>query len=246
MDSSHHTQQMKAWARAIRERADIPWLTLSHGQALELFVALTSLAPSWNAWVPLGTDPQVPQSIEAYFGAVTRGQRRINELGVAPSATRSGRSCAAIACLGIVAGTPDEPLRLPWELLAAAGVPVPNVAGYDQAAVEADPEQFLELRLGGWFFRENFEVGEYPWDETARLATSMGFAGADVSLIREIQREAPNHAWRLYSWLEVGVLDPDQAAFLRELQREPGWQERFRRLLRTDDGKVPSPGLDDI
>lgn len=117
--------------------------------------------------------------------------------------------------------------------------------GGSYAAIEADPAQFLELRLGSWFFRKDFEIGQYPWDNTARLAKSMGFAGADVSLIREIQREAPNHAWRLYSWLEAGVLDPDQTAFLRELQQEPGWQERFRRLLRTDDGRVSDPGFED-
>lgn len=237
-------QQMKNWARAVRERAqDFPWLTLSHAQALEVLVALTSTTRSWNVWIALDLSPELPQSVESYFAAVARGQRRIQELGVTtPESARSGRSYAAMTFLGIVNGTPDEPFRWPWELLTAAGTPVPTIVGYELSQVEGDLEQFFELRLGSWFFQQHLgprrEYGHYPWDNTARLATSMGFAADDAALIRRTQREAPNHSWRVHSWLEVGVLDPDQTAFLMELQQQADWRERFEYLLRTDDGRI--------
>lgn len=42
------------------------------------------------------------------------------------------------------------------------------------------------MRLGEWFFLQRFgldrEYGKYPWDDTARLATSMGFVEKDANL----------------------------------------------------------------
>ena len=235
------TQQMKHWARAVRDEAAESFsdLNLSHGQALELAVALVSSAGSWNAWSAGPAMPELPQSIEAYWSAVARGQRRIRSFGAGASVTRRERFYATVLALAVIDGTATERLRRPWELLTAAGTARPNIYGYEAAEVDADPGEFFELRLGTWFFRQRVgqgvEVGQYPWDETQRLARTMGFSEDDARLIWEVQREAPNHSWSVYSWLEVGVLDPDQKDFLHELRDEPQWRERFGYLLETDD-----------
>ena len=238
------TQQMKEWARAVRdEMAEYCCeLNLSHGQTLELIVSLVSSVGSWNAWIASPSEPKLPETIEAYWSAVARGQRRIKSLGAAAGVTRRERFYRSVLALAVLDGSSGECLRRPWELLTAAGTPLPNVGGYEAGEVDADVGQFFEVRLGTWFFRQrvgrDVEVGQYPWDETQRLARSMEFSEKDAQLIRELQREAPNHSWRLYSWLEVGVLEPDQREFLCELRDEPQWRERFRYLYETDDERA--------
>jgi hypothetical protein len=234
-------QQMKRWARAVRDESAeyCPGLNLSHGQALEVVVALVSSVGSWNAWIAGPGVPELPQSMEAYLCAVARGQKRIRTLGVATGVTRRQRFYAAVLSLAVIDGTSNEPLRGPWQLLAAAGTPLPNIHGYAGSEVDGDAGQFFNLRLSAWFFRQrvgrDVEDGQYPGDLTRRLARSMGFSAEDSQLIGEVQREAPNHSWSLYSWLEVGVLDPDQHEFLCELQQDLEWRARFEYLLQTDD-----------
>jgi hypothetical protein len=65
----------------------------------------------------------------------------------------------------------------------------------------------------------------------------MGFTAQEAQTIRTLQREAPNHAWDIDLWFEVGVLDPDPAAFLEELRVQPQWRSAFEHLYETDGGR---------
>lgn len=237
-------EELKSWARQIREQQVFPWLRLSHGHALEIIVSLVSSANSWNEYSALPIAFKLPETVESYFGAVCRTQRRLHALEVAPAATRAGRCYAAVHLLAILNRTPDQPYKMPWELLGAAGTDVPIVVGVDRRKMEASLETYFPLRLSTWFFSQHLgphrRAGHYPWDETERVALSMGFSPSNAALVREIQREAPNHSWDLFDWFEAGVLDPDQEAFLRELQSQPNWQDDFDKLLRSDGGRFES------
>jgi hypothetical protein len=219
-------------------------VVLSHGQAVELAVALVSPVKSWNAFAASPTVPSIPATVRDYFRVIAETQRRL--LSFAPQLSRAMRSLAAIKYLGAISGCADQPLRQIWRLLEREGtrpLRVPPGSEVKLASFDEEPG-LLVHRLGSWFFEKyvgtNRQPGQYPWDETERLALTMGFTSGQASTIRELQREAPNHSWELALWCEVGVLDPDQAAFLVELQRQVGWEQEFRDLYNTDGGRMPA------
>lgn len=63
-------------------------------------------------------------------------------------------------------------------------------------------------------------------------------SSTQASLIRSLQREAPNHSWPLDLWFDVGVLDGDAEQFLLELKVDPSWETYFQELYETDGYSV--------
>lgn len=217
---------------------------ICHGQALEIAVSLVSEAHSWNEFAARPRAPLIPGSVEAYFKATVTTQRRIQELHVAPLLGRGARSMLAIDCLAAITDTIRHPLRLLWKLMDNEDVRNLGVADkwvLSHAKLDNDPS-VATFRLANWFFEKKVgldcKYGFYPWDATKKLAIAMGFSDTETWTIREVQREAPNHCWNLDLWCEVGVLDPDQRAFLEELRAQPDWMSRFRTLYETDGGRA--------
>jgi len=238
--------QLKSYARAIRA-APFPTIALSHGQALEVAVSLVSVAKSWNAFAAFPTAPHIPATVRDFFRVIAETQRRL--VSFAPQLSRAMRSLAAMKYLGAISGHVEQPWRYLWQLLDQEGVrSISVLAGGQLKRATFDDEPGLVVhRLGTWFFEKyvgiDREVGQYPWDHTERLALEMGFTAAEAATIRELQREAPNHSWDLELWCEVGVLDPDQAAFLTELRHQTDWETEFRDLYNTDGGRVSAGSL---
>lgn len=234
---------MKACAQKIRARKFCS-LRISHGHALEIAVSLLSDTHSWNEFAARPCAPLIPGSVEAYFKAIVATQRRIRQLHVTPLFDRGMRSRLAIDCLAAITDTIRQPLTLLWKLMDNEGVRSISVADkwmLRRANIEDDPS-VVTYRLANWFFERKVgldcQYGFYPWDATQKLAIEMGFSDAETQTIREVQREAPNHCWDLDLWCEVGVLDPDQRAFLQELREQPDWMSRFRALYESDGGRA--------
>lgn len=238
--------QLKSHARAIRATR-FPTVTLSHSQALEVAVSLVSTVKSWNAFAASPTAPSIPATVRDYFRVIADTQRRLSSFS--PQLSRATRSLAAIKYLGAISGCADQPFRQLRQLLDQEGIrPMGRLAGGVIKLATFDDEPGLVVhRLGTWLFEKHVGIdrqpGQYPWDDTERLAVKMGFTAKEAATIRELQREAPNHSWELELWCEVGVLDPDQAAFLGELQHQTGWEQEFHDLYNTDGGRVSASDM---
>lgn len=230
----------KSHAGKLRARPFLD-LELTQGHALELVTALVSSARSWNEFTAQPSAAQLPTTMSDYFGATARSQRRLQSLGLRPHWVRGLRSTASMHFLDAIFSVEDHGQSL-WELMDTVGAPPiliadgPNIRG----STLAESPEFLVPRVSRWFFRElgpDTKYGEYPWDFTAALAKSRGFSDQEAAMVRQLQREAPNHSWDLDLWFEVGVLDPDQSAFLDELQNQTNWYESFEKLYATDGGR---------
>lgn len=210
---------LKSYAHRIRARP-LSTIALNHGQALEIAVSLVSPARSWNVFAAVPHEPHVPKSVEDYLARIVAAQRRIAQLKVAPTLSRGERAYAAIECYAAMTQTPL--FAQLWELLDAAGVSRCSIVdgGVSRQMELADAPRSLSLRLATWYF-DRQRKAYWPWDETERVALAMGYSKRLALNIRELQREAPKYCWDLDLWFEVGVLYPDQRAFLQELQEEP-------------------------
>lgn len=228
---------LKQHARAIRLAK--PDLDISHGQAVELAVALLTNADSWNHF---SADPEpllLPETLESFFNAIGRGQRRLRQLlNKEPQpGSRGQRSWQVMDALAVPLINESHGLKALWSLLETNGVaPIATVDdnGTREATLEDDSSMAM-FRLGFWFFRrETYVFGQYPWDHTEKLALTKGFTPSQACTIRELQREAPNHGWPLNYWFDVGVLDGDQESFLDELKNDGTWEDYFNELYQTD------------
>ena len=226
---------LKEQAKALKKAAST-W-NLSYGQALELSVALFTPVSSWNAYSAAPTPWELPTSVQDYFRVICRAQRRLHDLQVSPHSDRGGRAVSVMWWLDEITGCTQSGEFL-WKLMDDEGVSnMGMIVGGDgpRPAQPSDGFQVVSMRLESWLFSQSpREPGNYIWDRNKEIALKAGFSERDANLIRELQREAPNHSWDLPLWFEVGVLDPDQEGFLRELQNQIGWQDEFSEMYRTD------------
>ncbi|MAZ78118.1 MAG: hypothetical protein CMF39_05515 [Legionellaceae bacterium] len=232
-----YSMLLKQHAKAIRLAK--PDLQISHGQAVELTVALITDAESWNHFSANPSPLTIPETLEDFFSAIGRGQRRLFQLknGEPALDSRGRRSWEIMDAIAIPIIGEDYGLKAMWSLLERQGAGAIHtvIDGEVRAATFEDDASFALARLGSWFFqRKTYTYGQYPWDHTEKLALTKGFTPSQASLIRSLQREAPNHSWPLEFWFDVGVLDGDQDSFLNELKAETSWEEYFQELYSTD------------
>jgi len=226
------TASMKQAAVAVRNS---PFLDITHGHALELCVAILSTAKSWNHYCSNPTPIAVPSSIEDLFSAVIRGQRRLLELGYLTEAARELRCSVVESFLATAHGFSSFGQLVDLVLNEAGAAPGPQLLNTDWQAGSASEvhDVMTFMRLSMWYHRQylqNAKPGDYPWDRTKALALSLGFTEDEACLIRSCQREAYQHAWPHHEWMEVGLLDPDQEAFLKELMAA-NWQQKWSTML---------------
>lgn len=232
--------QLKHFAKLIKQSAP-RYQNLSHGQSLELAIALLTESESWNHYCSSPTPITIPEDVQSYFSAAHRFERRLSDLGVLPNSDRAGRTLAGMELLAAMSGKESFEVHI-WELLDQAGVssPVTIIDGDAREVSSRDDglvSGLLPYRIGTWLFTPPGE--KQRWDHTEELALQMGFSKTDAALIRQLQREAPNHGWPIANWFDVGVLDGDQEAFLTSLRDDPDWQANFSELYRTDAGSMP-------
>lgn len=234
---TNYSMLLKQHAKAIRQAK--PNLDISHGQAVELTVALVTQAESWNHFSANPTPLLIPDSLEAFFSAIGRGQRRLLALQNREAAPqdRGRRSWDVMDALAIPLIGKANGEEAVWSLMEHQDVGQIHtvIDGEVRAARFEDDGGFVFARLGTWFFgRATYAYGQYPWDDTEKLALTKGFTPSQASLVRTLQREAPNHSWPLEFWFDVGVLDGDQDGFLDELKADSAWEDYFQELYRTD------------
>jgi hypothetical protein len=213
---------------------------LSPAQALEIAVALSSTAPSWDEFQRHPQEPRLLTDIDGYLSAIARTQRRLLALNAAPMLSRGMRSMLSMHYTALLADVAESPYSLLWSALRADGAKVSSILenGALREATISDGLGALQTLLGSWyFFLRHRGAPPWPWELTQQLALSMGFTAQEAQIIRTLQREAPNHAWDIDLWFEVGALDPDPAAFLEELRMQPQWPVAFERLYETDGGR---------
>lgn len=233
--------ELKSLAKEVR--ASISWLDLSHGHTIEILVSLLTEEKDWNH-CSANTQLTIPDNLSEVFRVVSKTQRRWAELEDAPDRSSSGRSQRWEMVMAIVSfiqcGEPYSDLMIA-RMLDACTLPnysTPMTINSEGEMVPLSVEEYPEsiiFNLGSWFFSlDEYTYGNYPWDHTKKIALNMGFTANQASLIRDIQREAPNHNWPIDLWFEVGVLDADQEAFLEQLSLDSDWEEHFEKLLHHD------------
>lgn len=234
--------ELKSLAKEVR--ASISWLELSHGHTLELLVSLLTEEQSWNQFSSSESPIVIPTTLLDAFNVVSRSQRRLETLENTSdhsSIARARRWYTVMDVLSVVScGDPDSRMLIAKLLDScdlknySTPMTINSEGKMVPLSVQEDPGSFI-FNLGSWFFAlGEYTYGNYPWDKTEQKALELGFTSSQASLIRATQREAPNHSWPIDLWYEVGVLDSDQGAFLKQLQLDPNWETHFSKLLEND------------
>ena len=231
---------LKAHVKEIKQK--LTYISLSHGQILEILVSLLTKEESWNHFSASNCELVIPEDLTAYFECIARGQRRLARIEGKETqpGDRAERSMIMMDFLSIVISGQCDGFLLLCELIDKADYPnkttplTVDSSGKMVPLSTKEHPQAAMFNLGDWFFRENPKHGNYPWDATEKLALKKGFSVNQAALIRMLQREAPNHNWPIELWFEVGVLDGNQDMFLEELKNDQTWEEHFKALYIND------------
>lgn len=198
-------------------------ITLTLPQALEVAVSLTSPATSWEDFMAGSCTPMPPEAVGDYLARVCATQRRIASLGLMSELTSYERSYLAMEYLAILLNYPQQPLTALWDLLNDIDT------GVTQRVREHELSCLLPSRLKKWFYNQYAQA--LPWQSMRPIALKLGIPPMDVATIFEAQRRTVSECWPLHAWFEVGVLDPNQNAFLSALRNQPNWSKYFLRLI---------------
>lgn len=237
---SDPTSDLKSHAKHVKN--ELTYLNLSHGQLIEILVALLTEEKSWNHCCASKCSLTIPDNLIDYFNSIARGQRRLAQFQGQQTTPgdRGERSLIMMDILSIVMTGSANGFAALNELIdradyenKAAPMRIDNNGNLVPISAKEHPEMAM-VNLGSWFFRNNLRIGNYPWDITEKLAIKKGFSVNKAGLIRMLQREAPNHSWPIDLWFEVGVLDGDQDKFLEELKNDQTWEKHFQALYHHD------------